>query len=125
MIRVESKGSFAKTEKFLYEMQKAEAFKILNKYGKEGVNALASATPVDTGLTADSWEYETVYKNGRYSIIWSNTNVETGIPVAILIQYGHATGTGGWVEGTDYINPAIKPLFDKIAENVWEKVKNG
>lgn len=124
MIRVESKGSFAKTEKFLYAMQKAEAFRILNKYGKEGVNALAAATPVDTGLTADSWEYEVVYKNGRYSIIWSNTNVETGIPVAILIQYGHATGTGGWVEGMDYINPSIKPLFDKIADNVWERVKN-
>ena len=124
MIRVESKGSFAKTEKFLYAMQKAEAIKILNKYGQEGVNALASATPVDSGLTADSWEYETIYKNGRYSIVWSNTNVESGIPVAILIQYGHATGTGGWVEGTDYINPSIRPLFDKIAENVWERVKN-
>jgi len=105
-------------------MQKAEAIKILNKYGQEGVNALASATPVDSGLTADSWEYETIYKNGRYSIVWSNTNVESGIPVAILIQYGHATGTGGWVEGTDYINPSIRPLFDKIAENVWERVKN-
>lgn len=124
MIKVEAKGSFAKTEKFLFEMQKAQIFKILNQYGKEGVNALASATPTDTGLTASSWEYETVFKNGRYSIIWSNTNVESGIPVAVLIQYGHATGTGGWVEGTDYINPSIRPLFDKIAENVWERVKN-
>jgi hypothetical protein len=124
LIKVESKGSFEKTEKFLYEMQKAEVFKILNQYGKEGVDALASATPVDSGLTASSWEYEAIYKNGRYSIIWSNTNVKSGIPVAVLIQYGHATGTGGWVEGTDYINPSIKPLFDKIAENVWERVKN-
>lgn len=124
MIKVESTGSFDKTEKFLYEMQKADALSILHQYGKEGVNALSTATPVDTGLTADSWGYEVVHKNGRYSIIWSNTNVHSGAPVAVLIQYGHATGTGGWVEGTDYINPSLQPLFDKIAENVWKRVKN-
>jgi hypothetical protein len=104
-------------------MAKGDVFDILETYGQQGVDALALATPVDSGLTAESWSYEVIRKNGKYQIIWHNSNLESGIPVAILIQYGHATGTGGWVEGYDYINPAIKPLFDKIAQDVWEMVQ--
>jgi len=123
MIEVTSSGNFKKTEQFLYGMAKGDVFDILETYGQQGVDALALATPVDSGLTAESWSYEVIRKNGKYQIIWHNSNLESGIPVAILIQYGHATGTGGWVEGYDYINPAIKPLFDKIAQDVWEMVQ--
>ena len=124
MIEIKASGDFKKTEAFLAAMKRGEVFSILERYGQAGVDALAQATPVNTGLTATSWDYEVVRKNNTYQIIWRNTNVESGIPVAILIQYGHATGTGGWVEGEDYINPAIKPLFDKIANEVWERVKH-
>lgn len=123
MIEVTSTGDFKKTEAFLLAMKRGEVYDILEKYGQQGQDALASATPIDSGITRESWKYEVVRKNGKYQIIWRNTNVESGIPVAILIQYGHATGTGGWVEGRDYINPAIQPLFDKIANEVWERVK--
>lgn len=123
MMTFEHKGSFKNTEAFLNAMKNGHIFTMLEGYGQEGVDALAAATPVDSGLTATSWTYEVIRKSGKYQIIWHNTNVETGIPVAILIQYGHATGTGGWVSGVDYINPAIKPLFDKIANDVWEGVK--
>jgi len=124
MIEVTSSGNFKKTEQFLYGMRKGDVFDILETYGQQGVDALMLATPVDSGLTAQSWSYEVLRKNGKYQIIWHNSNLESGIPVAILIQYGHATGTGGWVEGYDYINPAIKPLFDKIAYDVWEMVQH-
>jgi hypothetical protein len=124
MIEVTSSGNFKKTEKFLYTMAKGDVFYILDSYGQQGLFALEIATPVDSGLTANSWTYEVVKKNGKYQIIWHNSNVVSGIPVAILIQYGHATGTGGWVEGYDYINPSIKPLFDKIANDVWEMVQH-
>ena len=124
MITVQSTGSFKRTEAFLSTMSKGEVFHILDAYGQRGVDALAEATPVESGLTATSWTYEVVRKKGKYQIIWHNTNVESGIPVAVLIQYGHATGNGGWVEGQDFINPAIRPLFDKIANEVWERVKN-
>ena len=123
MISFEVSGSFKNTEKFLKTMKSGEIFKELNKYGQIGVEALSRATPVDSSLTAQSWTYEVINKSGKYEIIWKNTNVESGIPVAILIQYGHATRNGGWIEGRDYINPAIQPLFDKIAEDVWERVK--
>lgn len=123
MISFEVSGSFKNTEKFLQTMKSGEIFKELNKYGQIGVEALSRATPVDSSLTAQSWTYEVINKSGKYEIIWKNTNVESGIPVAILIQYGHATRNGGWIEGRDYINPAIQPLFDKIAEDVWERVK--
>lgn len=95
----------------------------LNAYGKQGVDALAAATPVESGLTAQSWTYEVVRRKRGYSLVWRNTNVVSGVPVAILIQYGHATGTGGWVEGIDYINPVILPLFEKIADEIWKEVK--
>lgn len=117
-----SKGSFKKTEDFLERMSKESIFIVLDKYGQEGVRALAQATPTRSGLTAESWTYEIVQKHGRHAIIFHNTNLQDGVPVAILIQYGHATGTGGYVEGYDYINPIIRPLFDRIANDVWKAV---
>ena len=123
MIEVKSSGSFKNTEKFLAAMRKSDFLALLDKYGKQGVAALATAAPVDTGLLASSWEYEVYSKKGFHGIVWSNTNVENGLQVAILVQYGHATRDGGWVEGIDYVNPAIQPLFDKIAQDVWEEVK--
>lgn len=94
----------------------------LDKYGREGVAALSSATPKDSGLTAESWYYEIENKNGRAAITFNNSNINDNVPIAIILQYGHGTGTGGWVEGRDYINPAIQPLFDKIANDAWEEV---
>lgn len=122
MIQVESKGSFQNTENFLNYMTKDDIFTSLSTYGEIGVQALASATPIDTGLTANSWTYEVVKDGSSWSIIWSNTNVVAGTPVAILLQYGHGTGTGGYVEGRDYINPALRPVFDEIADEVWKVV---
>lgn len=94
----------------------------LDKYGREGVAALASATPVDTGLTAHSWKYEIQQKKDSVTISFSNTNIQNGVPIAIILQYGHATRNGGWVQGRDYINPAIQPIFDKIANEAWKEV---
>jgi len=118
----ETSGSFKNTENFLQRMLKREMFNNLEKYGKEGVDALASATPVDSGLTAGSWKYEIIKTNKTYTIRWINTNLVDGVPVAILLQYGHGTGNGGYIQGRDYINPALKPIFDKIANNVWKAV---
>lgn len=123
MISFKSSGSTDKTEKFLKAMARGDAYATLANYGSRCVAALASATPVESGLTASSWDYKIEIKGGRYSLTIFNTNVESGIPVAILLQYGHGTGTGGWVAGRDYINPAIQPIFDSIANEVWEKVK--
>ena len=125
MITITSTGSFKNTENFFEKMRSEQIFSVLNTYGALGVKLLSEATPVDTGLTAQSWEYEVVKKRGSYTINWKNTNVISGIPVAILLQYGHGTGTGGWVEGYDFINPVIRPLFDEIANDVWEQVKRG
>jgi hypothetical protein len=125
VISIEATGSFKRTQDFLNQMAKGTFFSTLEHYGTIGVAALASATPVDSGLTATSWTYEVVIKQGQYSIVWHNTNVESGIPVAILIQYGHATRNGGWIEGHDYINPVIRPLFDQITSDFWKQVTNG
>ena len=122
IIRFTHKGDFSKTTKFLGRAKKAVRYSDLEKYAKKGVEALVSATPVDSGLTASSWKYEIVSKDGSVVINFINTNVNKGVPIAIIIQYGHATGNGGWVEGRDYINPAIQPIFDKIAENAWREV---
>lgn len=103
-------------------MSKGDIFRALEHYGRIGADALSSVTPVNTGLTAASWTYATAKKGGAYWIIWKNTNVVDGLPVAILLQYGHGTGTGGYVQGIDYINPVIRPLFDKIANEVWKAV---
>lgn len=124
-IKVGDKGDFKKTFKFLRAMKEKRFLKNLDKYGQMGVDALAAATPKRTGLTAESWTYD-ITDNGEQLIIsWNNTNVKKGYyNVALMIQYGHGTGTGGWVEGIDYINPALKPVFDKIADAVWMEVKN-
>ena len=118
------KGDFSKTMQFLGKVKKGVTPADLEKYGREGVAALASATPVDSGLTASSWYYEIVRGNGTISINFNNSNIQNGVPIAVIIQLGHGTGTGGWVEGRDYINPAIQPIFDKIAENAWREVAN-
>lgn len=97
---------------------------ILSKYGKIGVNALLQATPKDSGVTSQSWNYRIEVNNNNASIVWYNTNVVKGVNIAVILQYGHGTRNGGWVEGTDYINPAMKPIFDKIADQVWKEVTN-
>lgn len=122
MITFRQKGDFTKTTKFLGNAQKGNYLKILDKYGREGVAALASATPVDSGITAASWYYTIERGSGTTRIVFGNANVNDGVPIAIILQYGHGTGTGGWVQGRDYINPAIQPIFDKIAENAWREV---
>lgn len=125
MITFETSGSFNNIERFLKSMKKQDVESLLSKYGEIGQRALSDATPIDSALTAASWSYEIEKKEGKYSIVWRNSHVEDGIPIAILIQYGHATRNGGYVQGRDYINPAIQPLFDTIANDIWEKVKNG
>lgn len=122
MIVIKHSGNFKNTENFLNRMAKSDIFRCLEKYGQEGVAALSAATPVDTGLTASSWNYEIRKSKGSYSISWTNSNVLNGVPIAIILQYGHGTGTGGYVQGRDYINPAIQPIFDKIAEEAWREV---
>ncbi|WP_300855636.1 HK97 gp10 family phage protein, partial [uncultured Clostridium sp.] len=109
--------------KFLERAKEVVHLGDLDKYGRAGVAALASATPVDSGLTASSWYYEITNKNGTATISFRNSNVQNGVPIAIILQYGHGTGTGGWVEGRDYINPAIQPIFDQIANNAWKEVE--
>ncbi|NCB46390.1 HK97 gp10 family phage protein [bacterium] len=120
MISFRHKGDFSKLTKY-FEGAKKITFS-LDKYGKEGIAALASATPIDSGKTAESWEYRVETKNGFAKITFYNRNIQNGIPIAILLQYGHATRNGGWVQGRDYINPAIQPIFDRIAEDSWREV---
>lgn len=122
MITFKHKGDFSKADKFLKNAKNAARIGDLDKYGQEGVNALSSATPVETGTTARSWRYEIVRKEGSVAINFLNTNIQNGVPIAIILQYGHATRNGGWVEGRDYINPAIRPIFDRIANNAWREV---
>lgn len=122
MIRFRQKGDFSKLTRFLEKAREGVHLGNLDKYGREGVAALSSATPVDSGLTAASWYYEITNTKGSVRIAFYNSNVQNGVPIAIILQYGHGTGTGGWVEGKDYINPAIQPLFDEIAESAWREV---
>lgn len=122
MISFKHKGNFSKFTRFLERAKEVVHLGELDKYGREGVSALSSATPKDSGLTAESWYYEIENKNGRAAITFNNSNINDNVPIAIILQYGHGTGTGGWVEGRDYINPAIQPLFDKIANDAWEEV---
>ena len=122
MISFRQKGDFSKLARFLEKAKNAVHLGILDKYGREGVAALASATPLDSGKTASSWYYEVQHNNGTASINFYNSNVNKGVPIAIILQYGHGTGTGGWVQGRDYINPAIQPIFDKIANEAWREV---
>lgn len=122
MITFRHKGDFSRTTRFLDRAKKFSYTEILNRYGREGVAALASATPVDSGVTASSWYYKIEQENGLIKIVYCNSNVQNGVPIAIIVQYGHGTGTGGWVQGRDYINPAIRPVFDRIANDVWREV---
>jgi hypothetical protein len=121
MITITQKGNFNKTERYLSRLQSSHLYAVLNRYGSLGVAALSNATPVDSGETAQSWYFSTKVRKGYYSIRWHNRHEEDGIPIAVLIQYGHGTGTGGYVQGRDYIMPAIRPVFDQIvAEAVRE-----
>ena len=122
MIKIRQKGDFTKTTKYLERAKRGINLKSLKKYAIEGVEALKSNTPVDTGLTAESWYYEMTNENGKIKISCCNSNIQNGVPIAIILQYGHATGNGGWVEGRDYINPSIQPLFDKLVEKAWKEV---
>ncbi len=122
MISFRHKGDFSKTERFLKRAKNASRPTNLDKYGQEGVAALSSATPVETGVTAGSWYYEIEKTDGRVKINFCNSNIQNGVPIAVILQYGHGTRNGGWVEGQDYINPAIQPVFDKIAESAWREV---
>lgn len=124
MIVFKHRGDFKKTENFLKAMRQQKIFNKLEYYAQKGVDALSAATPVDTGLTAASWSYEIEYTDTHVSIYWTNTNVNKGVNIAFILQYGHGTGTGGYVKGRDYINPAITPIFDEISENIWNEVAN-
>lgn len=122
MIKFTEKGSFKRTEKYLDRLKNQATYSILDKYGAMGVTALANATPVESSETANSWYYTIEKWKGYYSIRWHNRNVENGIPIVVLLQYGHGTSSGGFVQGTDYINPAIRPIFERISQEAWEEV---
>ena len=122
MISFRQKGDFSKLTKYFERVKEAAKIGVLDKYGREGVAALASATPVESGKTASSWYYEIKRQNGSVSLEFNNSNINQGVPIAVILQYGHGTGTGGWVQGRNYINPAIRPIFDKIAEDAWKEV---
>ena len=122
MIGFRQKGDFSKTTKFLKRLKQDVSISTFEKYGEKGVAALASATPVDSGLTASSWYYKIEKTNSSISLLFCNSNIQNGVPIAVILQYGHGTRNGGWVQGRDYINPAIQPIFDKIAEEAWREV---
>ena len=122
MISFRQKGDFSKLTSFLERAKETVHLGDLNKYGRQGVAALASATPMDTGKTANSWYYEIIRDKGSVSISFFNSNIQNGVQIAVILQYGHGTGTGGWVQGRDYINPAIQPIFDQIANDAWREV---
>ena len=122
MIKIRQKGDFKKLTSFLEKTKEGFNIGILDKYGEKGVAALSSATPIDTGLTASSWFYKIENKNGVAKIEFHNSNVQKGISIALILQYGHGTKNGGYVVGRDYINPAIQPVFDELAKNAWKEV---
>ena len=124
MITFRQKGDFSKFNRYLERLKEAVKLGDLNKYGRQGVQALSSATPIESGETANSWYYKINRTKESVAITFHNSNIENGVPIAIILQYGHGTGTGGYVEGRDYINPAIQPIFDKIAEDAWKEVTN-
>lgn len=122
MISFRQKGNFNRTMRYLGKLNKGINRNVLEMYGKKGVAALAAATPVESGLTANSWYYEITQTDGSVSISFLNSNIQNGVPIAVILQYGHGTRNGGWVQGRDYINPSIQPLFDEIANNAWKEV---
>lgn len=122
MIKIRQKGDFKKLASFLERAKEGLDIVVLDKYGRKGVAALSSATPVDTGLTSSSWFYKIENKNGVAKIEFHNSNIQNGVPIAVILQYGHGTRNGGYVVGRDYINPAIQPVFDELAKNAWKEV---
>lgn len=122
MITFRHKGDFSRTAKYLERVKNTVHIGNLDRFGREGVAALASATPVESGLTANSWYYEIKHEKESVSISFNNSNIQNGVPIAIILQYGHGTRNGGWVEGRDYINPAIQPVFDRIVDDAWKEV---
>jgi hypothetical protein len=123
VIEFKHKGNFKKTDGFLKSLKHFSIDEILAQYGEKGVEALRAATPVDTGKTAMSWYYEIVKEKGKTSVVWKNSNIKDWVNVAVIIQYGHATSNGSWVEGIDYINPALQPIFNQIAEDAWNEIR--
>lgn len=124
MISIKSVGKFEKLIGYLNKSKELMQLNFLDEYGKKGVNLLSLATPKDTGLTASSWSYEINRSKDSVSLSFKNSNIQNGVPIAIILQYGHATRNGGWVEGIDYINPTIRPLFEQLAEEAWREVKS-
>lgn len=124
MIRISQRGNFKRTEKFLNNMRNQTMFDNLEMFAREGVDALSSATPIDTALTSVSWGYRITVNRKVAEIAWLNENENAGLSIVILLQYGHGTGTGGYVEGYDFINPALRPIFNRIQEDVWRAVTN-
>lgn len=122
MIIFRQKGDFSKATKFLERAREIVNLGDLNKYGRRGVAALKSATPIDSGETASSWYYEIIQKKGSAVINFNNSNINDGVSIAIILQYGHGTGNGAWIEGRDYINPALQPIFDQIVNDLWREV---
>ena len=122
MFFLSSKGDFKNLEKLLKKSLGRDYRSVLDKYGQQGVQALSAATPVDSGKTASSWSYNIVERNDSLSVEWYNTNINKGVNIAIILQYGHATRNGGYVAGRDYINPALQPIFDKLADAAWKEV---
>lgn len=122
LINVKTKGSYDHITEYLKKASRGIRKDVMKQYAERGVEALRSATPIDTGMTADSWYYEISDRVGSLSISFHNSNIQNGIPIAIILQYGHGTGNGGYVAGRDYINPAIQPVFDKLAEEAWKEV---
>ena len=124
MISFKQKGDFSKLTRYLNKVKHVVKLSDMDKFGKAGVEALASMTPVDSGLTASSWYYEVKITDGSVTITFNNRNIQNGVPIAIILQYGHGTRNGGWVQGRDYINPAIQPIFDQIVNDAWKEVTN-
>lgn len=122
MISFSQKGDFSKLSRYFERLKETVNLGVLDKYGRAGVAALSSATPMDSGKTAASWSYEIERQNGSVSIVFRNSNINKGVPIAIILQMGHGTGTGGWVQGRDYINPAIQPIFEQLANEAWREV---
>ena len=122
MITFRQKGNFSKLTRYLEKVKESARIGDLDKFGRKGVEALSAATPVDTGLTSSSWYYRIENKKESVTISFHNSNIQNGVPIAIILQYGHGTRNGGWVQGRDYINPVIQPLFDEIAESAWKEV---
>lgn len=123
MIHLKSTGNYKKATLYLERLKEAFNIGVLDRYGEKGVAALSSATPFDSGLTASSWGYEIEHNKNSVTLRFTNSNINDNCPIAIILQYGHGTRNGGYVEGRDYINPAIQPIFDEIADELWKEVR--